>query len=202
MPKLLLEVPYAEQKSNIWCGAACLQMLLEFLRVKPPGNNDEEKQQSLFEAAEVLERNDPDAITWYSQPDALEKTLERKTSLDPLAVSVVEAQDHAGLERAIVRSLINELPPVVATLAAGHWLLVVGCSVSRMPADATDTDFELESVDLHDPSRNADVGWDAPPPPPPVHVTAKAFRGVRYAKFPVPLGSRWQDRFLAIGAAK
>lgn len=181
-------VPYHRQEAEDYCGAACLQMVLEAVQLpsKP--------QPALFDDAHDHGARDP-ALWWRSPPDGVEWTLDNRGAAQAGA-SVVSLTAETSLTRRLVWSLFkHSFPPIALVYGWDHWVVVVDYDVSRNPDGPSDGEYEIRALDIHDPWRVVEEG-NPPPPPPPRHVTMKEWQRT-YLK-PVPRGF-WEGRVVAVG---
>lgn len=187
MPSKILPVPYHRQERLNYCGAACLQMLIESLN--GPSKDQDDLYVDAHESAKDPKTN------WFSAPDGLEATLDALTVLQR-DFDLVSLAQEPSLTRRLVWSVFKaSVAPVALVYGWAHWLLVVGYDISENPTSPTDTGYTIAALELHDPWRTEEEG-NPPPPPPPRHV-AYAEWLTTYLK-PVPDGF-WTGKRLAVG---
>ena len=182
-----LAVPYHQQLDTIYCGSACVQMVVE------GGGGTSPSQHVLYTDAHT--HGGLDASTnWASPPDGMDWTLD--TVLGANTFNLVSLSSEAALTRQIVWSIFKNSAPCVALVyGLAHWLTVVGYNITDNPTKKTDTSYGINALDLQDPWRTESEG-PPPPPPPPRHVTYKEWR--RTYLTPVPHGY-WRGKVLALG---
>ncbi|HEY7475761.1 MAG TPA: hypothetical protein VH679_12165 [Vicinamibacterales bacterium] len=187
MPSKILPVPYHRQERVNYCGAACLQMVIEALS----GSSKDQDDLYIDSHESAL---DP-KTNWYSAPDGVEETLDaikgRQRDFDLAAFS-----QESTLTRRLVWSVFNaSVAPIVLVYGWAHWLVVVGYDISQNPSGPTDTSYTITALELHDPWRGEGEG-NPPPPPPPRHVAYSEWLN-KYLK-PVPDGY-WSGKRIAVG---
>lgn len=181
-------VPYHRQQGEDFCGAACLQMVIEALGLSSSG------QSALFKDAHGHGTQDPKSVGWASPPDGLGWALEHRAKR--ATADVLSPKAEATLTRGLVWSLFrHSCPPIALIYGFAHWVVVVNYDISRNPKGPSDGGYVVKALDIHDPWRRLKEG-NPPPPPPPRHVTMKAWEST-YLK-PVPTG-HWKDSVVAVG---
>jgi hypothetical protein len=188
MPTKILPVPYHRQEDTNYCGAACLQMVIEALGL---GLHD---QDDLYRGAHYHGRPDK-GTNWFSPPDGLEWMLDtvkgRSSNVD-----VCSLTREPALTRQLVWSLFNDsAAPISLVYGHSHWVVVVGYDIDRDPTGPTDTGYVIRALEIHDPWRT-EIEASPPPPPPPRHVAYREW--LRTYLKPVPTG-RWTGHVVAVG---
>jgi hypothetical protein len=187
MPVKTLSIPYHSQLDLVYCGPACIQMVVEGSGAVSPG------QDVLYTKAHTHGGLDP-VGNWASPPDGVDWTLDGVLAANTFNVLTLSSE--ATLTRRIVWSIFNNSSPCIALVYGwAHWLTVVGYDITADPTKKTDTTYTINALDLQDPWRTEAEG-PAPPPPPPRHVTFQEWK--RTYLEPVPHGY-WKGKVLAIG---
>lgn len=126
MPSMLT-VPYHQQNTDEYCGAACAQMVLTAL-----GRNVSTLiQTALFTTSNVSPSG---ATGWYSYPDGLVKTLNDEWGdAQGLRFLLYICATKEGLLRTVRQTIENsaghQAGPIVATGLRDHWVVVKGIEV-------------------------------------------------------------------------
>lgn len=182
-------VPYHRQEDDIFCGPACLLMVIEAL------GQPSRTQASLYDDAHDHGEQDPKKW-WASPPDGIEWALENRAAMSRSALEIVTFEAELTLTRRLIWSLFkHSMPPIALVFGWDHWVVVVNYDISQNPSGPSDTGYEIRAVEIHDPWRTIDDP-DPPPPPPPRHVTIDEWRET-YLKA-VPKG-HWKDKRVAVG---
>jgi hypothetical protein len=188
MPTKVLPVPYHRQQDTDYCGAACLQMVIEALGLKSKDQDD------LYVDAHAHGQQDP-KTNWYSPPDGLEWTLDAITGLQA-DFDVCSLTKESALTRRLVWSLFNaSAAPIALVYGFTHWVVVVGYDIDQDPTGPTDAGYVIRALEIHDPWRT-ELEANPPPPPPPRHVAYREWLS-KYLK-PVPTGY-WVGQVVAVG---
>lgn len=188
MPTKVLPVPYHRQQGTDYCGAACLQMVIEALGLTSKDQDD------LYLGAHAHGQQDP-KTNWFSPPDGVEWTLDALPGLRA-DFDLCSLTKEAALTRRLVWSVFNaSVAPIALVYGYTHWVVVVGYDIDRDPTGPTDTGFVIRALELHDPWRT-ELEADPPPPPPPRHIAYREWLR-KYLK-PVPSGY-WKGEVVAVG---
>jgi len=163
-----LAVPYHQQDTDYYCGAACAQMVLDSLGAGLLDQNvlyNDNHSHSTTEAG------------WYTAPDGLQWTMH---NLEPPAPPgpphygsydfVLFALDTEDLiSRKIVWTIHNyKAAPIAMVFGSAHWIVVRGYTASAAPADYSDMSYTIDSFDVNNPEPPTPGGSNpslAPPPP-------------------------------------
>jgi hypothetical protein len=182
-----LAIPYHDQLDPLYCGSACVQMVVE------GGGGTSPSQHVLYTDAHTHGVLDP-STNWSSPPDGMNWTLDKVLGANTF--DLVSVSSEAALTRKIVWSIFkNSTPGVALVYGLGHWVTVVGYDITANPTKATDTAYDINTIDVHDPWRTQEEGLP-PPPPPPNHVLYKDW--TRHYLEPVQRGY-WAGKLLALG---
>lgn len=153
-------VPYHQQDTNHWCGAACTLMVLHSLGVTKSGGFalDQKRVRSV---AHNSSRSDP-SYQWVAAPDGLTAALNYFCEKSDVMLAdtkgasrrweLVAADSEEEISRYIVWTLWTYKAPVVALVfGMMHWIVVGGCVTSRPPRSADDTGYEILGFHISDP---------------------------------------------------
>jgi hypothetical protein len=165
----VLPVPYHQQDTDYYCGAACAQMVLDSLGA---GLLDQNLLYTDNHSHSTIEPG------WYTAPDGLQWTMH---NLEPPAPAgpphygsydfVLFALDTEDLiSRKIVWTLHHyKAAPIAMVYGSAHWIVVRGYTASAAPSNVNDVGYTISSFDVNNPwppVPSADNPALAPPPPP------------------------------------
>lgn len=156
MPVHNPKLPFHQQDTDYYCGAACAQMVLNGAGA---GLLD---QDSLYDENHC---NSSVENGWYTGPDGLVSTMHahrpRGYARD-FALFALDEED--AISRTIVWSLYRHgVPAIALVLGSDHWIVVRGYDTSADPQSAEDTSYSIDGFYINNP-------WpptpdDGPPPP-------------------------------------
>jgi len=144
-------VPSYCQETNIWCGAACAQMILEGY----PGGVEHPFTQTHIWNRIQAHLDDP-GVNWATDPDGLRDTL-MELGGDPGVYWSIYANSNAqSLMYTVAYWMTRRLFPV-ATLVYGfqHWVVIVGVTTDVDPR--LQSSVSLQFIEIIDP-------WNPPCP--------------------------------------
>lgn len=138
-------IPSYCQETNIWCGAATAQMILEGY---PGGVEHPYTQTHIWNRIQV-HKDDP-GVSWATDPDGLKDTL-MELGGDPGVGWSIHANPTAGSLMHAAAYWITRLHFPVAALVYGfqHWVAITGITTDADPTLATDT--ILQFIEIIDP---------------------------------------------------
>lgn len=203
-----LDVPYHQQETNFFCGAAAAQMVLLSLGSLPPGKLS---QRFFYDQAHNYPTIDPKSH-WATSPDGLTHTLEtNKPASSTISFALSAADSADAISRKIVWSIHHhKLAAIALVQGDDHWLVVHGFDATADPQGPDDAGFAIRAFDVRDPVPPSDE-LNLPPIPPhgvvdgcgsgagrgqaPQHVTYVEWLDSYMTG--VPSGF-WQSKFLAV----
>jgi hypothetical protein len=165
-----LSVPYHQQDTDYYCGAACAQMVLDSLGA------------GLLDQNQLYSDNHSHSTTeagWYTAPDGLQWTMH---SLEPPAPSgpphygsydfVLFALDtEDAISRKIVWTIHHyQAAPIAMVYGSNHWIVVRGYTASAAPSNYDDTSYSISSFDVNNPWPPVPSASNAALAPPPPHT--------------------------------
>jgi hypothetical protein len=160
-----LTVPYHQQDTDVYCGAACAQMVLESIGAGL------QAQDGIY----TDERNHTNELaSWYNPPDGLQWVLNDRR---PAGFGGWFALYSLATEDAVSRKLCwtihhYQVAPIAMVYKGDHWLVVRGFEASAAPADSGDTSYTISAFDVNNPWPPTPSFYAPampPPAPPPPH---------------------------------
>jgi hypothetical protein len=163
-----LSVPYHQQDTDYYCGAACAQMVLASLGGGLLDQNQLYNDNHSHSTAEA---------GWYTAPDGLQWTMR---TLEPPAPSgpphygsydfVLFALDsEEAISRKIVWTIHHyKAAPIAMVYGSAHWIVVRGYTASAAPSNVNDVGYTISSFDVNNPWPPVPSAGNpalAPPPP-------------------------------------
>ena len=148
-----LAVPYHQQDTTYYCGAACAQMVLRALGQPLLSQDDLYNDNHNHSVEPGAWSTPPDGLCWTMNNRQVQKhfTLDSTDTEEPISRTMCWAISH------------YQCAPIALVYAGNHWVVVRGCTVSATPASAFDTSYTITGFDINNP-------WPpvpAPPGPPP-----------------------------------
>jgi hypothetical protein len=205
----LLAVPYHQQDTDVYCGAACAQMVVASMGAGLQG------QDGLYTDAR---NHTSELASWYNPPDGL---LWLMNDRRPAGFGGWFVLYSLGGEDALSRKLCwtihhYQVAPIALVYGGDHWLVVRGFTASAAPASYDDTAYTITGFDLNNPWPPA-PSFYAPPTPPPAPPPHSATDGcgsggtrgtanehIAYSKWQSSYatankyGTLWNGRFVAV----
>src|SRR4051812_5138907 len=122
-----LPVPYHQQDTDYYCGAACAQMVLAELGA---GLLDQDSLYNDNHSHSTIESG------WYTAPDGLQWTLNnRKPSSSGAYFALYALSSEDAISRKIVWTIHHyKVAPVAMVYGWAHWIVVRGFDASAAPA--------------------------------------------------------------------
>jgi hypothetical protein len=158
-------VPYHQQDTDVYCGAACAQMVLDSVGAGLLNQDD------LY----TDERNHTSELaSWYNPPDGLQWVMNDRR---PAGFGGWFALFALNTEDAISRKLVwtihhYQVAPIALVLKGDHWIAVRGYEASAAPTSSADTSYTITAFEVNDPWPPVPSFYAPPvppPPPPPPH---------------------------------
>ncbi len=205
-----LDVPYHQQDTSYYCGAACAQMVLASPNVGA-GILD---QDDLYADNHSHSTTDT-GVSWYTGPDGLEWTMNDRRPpgfTNSFVLFALSSED--AISRKICWTIHHyEVAPISLVFGWAHWIVVRGFDASDAPASSGDLSYSITAFDVNNPWPPVPSESDPTLAPPPPHSATDgcgtgADRGIAnehitYATWQadymtgVP-GGYWSGKFLAV----
>ncbi|MFM0632786.1 C39 family peptidase [Paraburkholderia xenovorans] len=154
-----LSVPYHQQDTGYYCGAACAQMVLGSIGA---GLLDQDDLYNDNHTHSTTEAN------WYTAPDGLLWTMNNRKPPAPTFNNyfVMDALDHEdALSRAIVWTIFHyKVAPIALVFGSQHWVVVRGYTTSAQPTGFDDTNYSISGFMINNPLPQVPSGLASPPP--------------------------------------
>ena len=194
-----LDVPFHQQDTDYYCGAACAQMVLRAMG------------QPLQAQSDLYNDNHShtvEASAWSTPPDGLCWTLNNRQAPKRFTLDCTDAEE--PISRTICWAIHRyQCAPIALVFGGNHWAVVRGYTADAAPQSSFDTSYTIASFDLNNP-------WPPVPahPGPPPHADGDVCgsggnRGiadinVAYSTWqadyltPNTFGTRWLGRCVAV----
>lgn len=168
-----LTVPYHQQDTNYYCGAACAQMVLDSLGLGLLSQDTLYNDNHTHSTLESGWATAPDGLHWtltnYSQglPHAIPTNPSETVNWTTLAYHMATSED--AISRKICWT-IEHYTIAASALVYGwaHWIVVRGYSADRAPTNVDDLGFSIDHFYVNNPwppTPSASNSALAPPPP-------------------------------------
>lgn len=194
-----LDVPYHQQDTDVYCGAACAQMVLRGLGLP------------LLNQVDLFNDNHNhtvEAAAWESPPDGFCWTMNNRQAQKHFTLDCTDTED--PISRTICWTIHRyQCAPFALVYGGNHWVVVRGYTASAAPGASYDTSYAISSFDLNNP-------WPPVPasPGPPPHTDgdvcgsggarAIADTNVSYSTWQADyltantFGTKWHGKYVAI----
>jgi hypothetical protein len=194
-----LDVPFHQQDTDYYCGAACAQMVLRAMG------------QPLLAQSDLYNDNHNhtvEASAWSTPPDGLCWTLNNRQSAKRFTLDCTDSEE--PISRTLCWAIHRyQCAPIALVFGGNHWAVVRGYTADAAPQSSFDTSYTIASFDLNNPWPPVPV-----PPGPPPHADGDVCgsggnRGiadinVAYGTWqtdyltPNAFGTRWLGRYVAV----
>ena len=148
-----LPVPYHQQDTDYYCGAACAQMVLDSVGaglLDQVGLYNDNHSHSTSESG------------WATAPDGLQWTLNNLQGSKYFCLDALSSED--AISRMIAWTIHHYgVAPVALVYGWAHWIVVRGYTTSDPPSSSLDTSYTISSFDVNNPWPPTPT--PAPPPP-------------------------------------
>jgi hypothetical protein len=165
-----LSVPYHQQDTDYYCGAACAQMVLASLGT---GLLDQDQLYSDNHSHSTTESG------WYTAPDGLQWTMHNYEPPAPPGPPHYGSYNFVlfalDTEEAISRKIVwtihhYKAAPIAMVYGSNHWIVVRGYTASAAPSGSGDTGYSISSFDVNNPWPPVPSATNAALAPPPPHA--------------------------------
>jgi len=158
----LLIVPYHQQDTDVYCGAACAQMVLDSIGAGI------QAQDGIY----TDERNHTSELaSWYNPPDGLQWVLnDRRPAGFGGWFALYSLASEDAISRKLCWTIHHYGVAAIAMVYKGdHWLVVRGYEASAAPTDSADTSYTITAFDVNNPWPPVPSFYGNPPAAPPPH---------------------------------
>lgn len=158
----LLIVPYHQQDTDVYCGAACAQMVLDSIGAGI------QAQDGIY----TDERNHTSELaSWYNPPDGLQWVLnDRRPAGFGGWFALYSLASEDAISRKLCWTIHHYGVAAIAMVYKGdHWLVVRGYEASAAPTDSADTSYTITAFDVNNPWPPVPSFYGLPPAAPPPH---------------------------------
>jgi hypothetical protein len=178
----MADLPVHHHHQNDWylCGAACAQMIIEFMGA---GLMD---QRSLYEdrCHDVSKES-----FWLTSPNGLQETLMcHKPPALPITYAVRDTADLDTISRKLVWTVYHYRAAPAILVGGSHWIVVRDFMASAMPRSAVDTTYKISAFFFTDPASDLEEQHEAYATD--WHHDVIALDGT--------LASKWKGRYIAV----
>jgi Peptidase_C39 like family len=168
-----LVVPYHQQDTDYYCGAACAQMVLGSLGLGLLSQDTLYNDNRTHSTLESGWATAPDGLHWtltnYSQglPHAIPSNPGETVNWTTLAYHMATSED--AISRKICWTIEHyTIAPTALVYGSDHWIVVRGYSADRAPTNVDDLGFSIDHFYVNNPwppTPSASNSALAPPPP-------------------------------------
>jgi hypothetical protein len=160
-----LTVPYHQQDTSYYCGAACAQMVI----ASPDVGGALLDQDDLYTDNHSHSLHDGGA--WATGPDGLQWTMnDRRPPGFTGWFALYEPTSEDTISRKIVWTIHHyNVAPIALVFGSAHWIVVRGFDASDAPASSTDTGYSITAFDVNNPWPPVPSWSNAAAGPPPPH---------------------------------
>lgn len=142
-----LQVPYHQQDTSYYCGAACAQMVI----ASPNVGGGLLDQDDLY--ADNHNHSLQDGGAWATGPDGLQWTMNDRRPPGFggwYALYALNSED--ALSRKLVWTIHHyQVAPIALVFGSAHWIVVRGFDASDVPASSSDTTYSITAFDVNNP---------------------------------------------------
>jgi hypothetical protein len=155
-----LAVPYHQQDTDYYCGAACAQMVLETIGA---GLLDQDPLYADNHNHSTIEPS------WYSGPDGLTWTMnDRRPASFTNSFVLFALANEDTISRKIAWTIHHyQVAPIALVYGWNHWIVVRGYEASAAPTGSGDTTYTISSFDVNNPWPPCPSFYTPPGTPPP-----------------------------------
>ena len=188
-----LAVPYHQQDTGYYCGAACAQMVLDTIGA---GLLD---QDDLYADNHSHSTTDT-GVNWATGPDGLKWTMnDRRPAASDAYFALFALSSEDLISRKICWTIHHyEIAPIALVFGWAHWIVVRGFDASDAPASSGDTSYSITAFDINNPWPPCPSLYDPTQAPPPPHSATDGCgtggdHGVANEHIPY---ATWQDDYM------
>jgi hypothetical protein len=155
-----LNVPYHQQNTDIYCGAACAQMVLDSIGAGI------QNQDTLYTDC----RNHTSELSsWYNPPDGLQWLMnDRRPPVFGGWFALYALNTEDALSRKLIWTIHHyQVAPIALVQGGNHWIVVRGYDASAAPSSSTDNTYGITAFEVNNPWPPVPSFYAPPVPPPP-----------------------------------
>ncbi|EHN10584.1 hypothetical protein PAI11_25440 [Patulibacter medicamentivorans] len=180
-----LTVPYYQQETSYYCGAACAKMVLEEIGAGALDQDDLYNDNHSHSTAES---------GWYSGPDGVNWTMNaRKPATFNNFFVLFDQSTEDSISRKIAWTIHHyQVAPIAMVYGSAHWIVVRGYQADKAPTSSSDTSYALTGLFINNPwpptgSSTSGIADE--------HISYTSWQGTYMTGVP---GGHWAGSFLAV----
>ena len=157
-----LTVPYHQQDTDVYCGAACAQMVLDSI------GSGLLSQDDLYTDGR---NHTSELASWYNPPDGLQWVMnDRRPSGFGGWFALYSLDTEDAISRKLVWTIHHyQVAPIALVYGGDHWLVVRGYEASAAPASSADVSYTISAFEVNNPWPPVPSFYGQPPATPPPH---------------------------------
>jgi len=154
-----LTVDYHQQDTNVYCGAASAQMVLNSIGTGLLNQDD------LYNDAR---NNTSELPSWWNPPDGLTWVMNDRRPVGFNNYFVLFASNTEDtISRKIVWTIHHyQVAPIALVFTGDHWIVVRGYEANVAPTSSGDTAYTISAFEINNPWPPVPSFYLPPPPPP------------------------------------
>ncbi|MEO8739082.1 MAG: hypothetical protein ABI537_05195 [Casimicrobiaceae bacterium] len=183
-----LVVPHHQQDTDVYCGAACAQMVLASMGAALAS------QDVLFTDGR---NHTSELASWYNPPDGIQWVMNDRRPGGWFALFSLDTED--ALSRKLVWTLHHYQVAAIALVFGGdHWVVVRGYDATAAPATSDDVSYTINAFDINNPWPPVPAFFAPPGSAPPPHGGADGcgIGGVRGVANEHIAYATWQSQYM------
>jgi hypothetical protein len=155
-----LTVPYHQQDTNVYCGAACAQMVLDSIGAGLLSQDD------IYTDAR---NHTSELASWYNPPDGIQWLMnDRRPAVFNGWFALYALNTEDIISRKLAWTIHHyQVAPIALVFGGDHWIVVRGYEANAAPSSSTDTSYTISAFEVNNPWPPVPSFYGSPPPPPP-----------------------------------